>query len=338
MHPSSNPLAKLRTSLLCLLGLFVVGMTGYVVIGGRSVFESFYLAVVILTTVGMKESEPALSTAEQAWTILLMIAGIGTVLYTTGNVVAFVIDGQIRSMFGRRHLMNKLNKLEDHYIVVGFGRMGRSLCATLHYKEIPFVLIERDADRLIEADEAGYLYLRGDGMDEQVLLRAGVDRAAGLATCLSKDSYNVFVTLTARGLNADMSIIARSEDARTEQKLMRAGADRAICPPVIGAGRVINLLLNPQVDELLELDGQWPDIEVTKLSTQRFPRVTGLTLEQVLAGEHEDLSIVAIVNADGTRRFRPDMGTRMQPGDEIVLVGPTGSVSRLVAGLQRAAA
>jgi voltage-gated potassium channel len=249
-------------------------------------------------------------------------------------VVAFFVDGQIRAALGRRQLMSKIDQLKDHYIVVGFGRMGRALCATLHYKDVPFVLIENDDRRILEADELGYLYLRGDGMLEQTLWSAGLTRAAGLAACLPNDASNVFVTLTARGVNEQLAIVARAEAIESESKLRRAGASRVICPPVISAGRVTDMLLNPVAEEMLELDGHWPDLELSKLSLLRFPQAVGRPLSQIYQSIGSQVMIVAIVSADGTRVINPGPKVTLQAGDEIVVMGPHGSLQQTVASMR----
>jgi voltage-gated potassium channel len=265
-----------------------------------------------------------------------MIAGIGTVLYAMGNVVAFFIDGQIRMLVGRRQLMHKISAMSDHFVIVGFGRMGRALCTTLQYKQVPFVLIENSENRLEEADELGIIYVNDDAMQESTLVAAGIDRARGMATCLPHDADNVFVTLTARGLHERIKIIARAEDFKTEAKLRRAGADRVICPPLIGATRITDLLLNPAVEELLELDGHWPDLELSKLAIQRFPRASGKTLDELSLSDQQDLMVIAVVGADGQQRFNPGAPTRLDPGDELVVVARAGRLAHIIRCLERA--
>ncbi len=319
---------QLRISLLALVVLFAGGTAGYMAIGGRSLFEALYITVVILTTVGLKEGGEQLSNAELAWSMMLMLIGIGAVLYTTSIVVAFVIDGNMQALLGRRQQMNRINSLKDHFIVIGFGRMGQALCQTLNYREVPFVLIDTREERLHEAEELGYLCFHGDAMQEMTLLTVGVDRAKGLATCLPDDARNVFVTLTARSLNDGLTIIARAEEVETERKMMRAGASRVICPPLIGASRVTDLLLNPAVEEMLELDGHWPDLELSKLSIQRFPGAVGKTIGDLKLGD--DVIVAAVASADGTRRINPTPDTQLVEGDEIVVVGASGCINQTV--------
>lgn len=321
---------NLRTSAGLLALTLLMGTLGFIACG-RDVWHAAYQTVVVLTTVGMEGPE---SESERVWSMFLMVAGVGVVLYATGNVVAFFVDGQIRAVFGRRQLMHTIDKLKGHYIIVGFGRMGRALCTTLQYKDVPFVLVESDEKRIQDADEMGYLYVRGDGMLEQSLIAAGIDRATGLATCLPNDASNVFVTLTARGVNERMTIIARAEAIETELKLKRAGATRVICPPVLGAGRVTDMLLNPVAEEMLELDGHWPDLELSKLSMHHFPTAIDRPLRDIFEKVGMEVMVAAIVSVDGTRVFNPEPDVTLRAGDEIVVVGPHGSLEQTVGSLR----
>ena len=321
-------LKNLWLSAALLLGLVIVGAAGLVVLGGRSVFEAFYLTVVILTTVGMEGPN---NDAERAWGLFLMIAGVGTVIYATGQVVSFVIEGQLTQMIGRHKLNEQIRKLDGHQIVVGFGRMGMALCSTLAYHQRPFVLIENDPDRLATAEELGYLTVPGNATDDQTLTHAGIDRAKGLAACLPRDADNVFVVLSARGLKPTLHVTARCEDIATDAKLRRAGADRVICPAVIGAQRASDHLLNPEIEEKIDLDGAWPDLEIAMVRLNQFP--AGMCHD--VAGLHtalgENTSVIALISADGSRTLRPEGTLPVGPNDQVVLAGHTGLSDRLMA-------
>lgn len=327
----SASLKNLWLSALLLVGLIVVGAAGLIVLGDRGVFEAFYLTVVILTTVGMEGPD---SDIERAWGLFLMIAGVGTVIYATGQVVSFLIEGQLREMIGRHKVNEQIRKLDGHQIVVGFGRMGQALCATLAYHDRAFVLIENCKERLAVAEELGYLTVSGDATEDLTLVHAGIDHASGLASCLPRDADNVFVALTARGLGPELHITARCEDAATDPKLRRAGADRVICPAVIGAQRASDHLLNPQVDEMIELDGEWPDLEVAMIKLDRFPDTALTTVSDLHEALGERTSIVALIRADGSRTLRPSEGMPVNATDQLIIVGNSGSTGRVVRKLE----
>lgn len=326
---------QLWVSLLILMGLTLVGTFGLMLTGEDDFFHSLYLSVIILTTVGM---EAPASDSQRVWSLILMVGGVGTVVYATGHMVSFVVEGNLRQLIGRRKVTGCINKLNGHFIVVGFGRMGQALCATLAYRAQSFVLIESESRAIRDAEELGYLCIEGNAKHDSILLEAGVDRAQGLVTCLSDDADNVLIALSARGLMPGLTITARCDEAQTEPKLRRAGADRVICPAVIGAARASDQLLNPMVDDMLELDGHWPDLELSRISLSRFPGYTERTLGDVRQMIGDRVLIAALVRRDGTRILHPGDNEIVQGDDQIVLLGGTGSVGRLVEVLRTAVA
>ncbi|MEZ6194069.1 MAG: NAD-binding protein, partial [Phycisphaerales bacterium] len=170
---------------MILVGLTAVGTLGMMLTGDRSVFDALYLTVVILTTVGM---DRPITEADRVWAIVLMIVGIGAVLYATGQMVSFVIEGQFKQIIGRRKVTERIRKLNGHFLIAGFGRMGHALCNTLAFRERAFVLIESDPRKVREAEELGYLCIEGDATHDAILLEAGIERASGLVTCLPHDA------------------------------------------------------------------------------------------------------------------------------------------------------
>ncbi len=331
----SGSIRQLLLSVLLLVGLTFLGALGLMVTGDDGFFRSLYLTVIILTTVGM---EAPTSDGQRVWALLLMVGGVGVVIFATGQMVSFVVEGHLKQLIGRRKVTDRIHKLNGHFIVVGFGRMGQALCATLAYREQAFVLIELDERRLRNAEELGYLCIEGNAMQDAILGEAGVDRAQGLVTCLSDDADNVLITLTARGMKPELNITARCDEAGTEPKLRRAGADRVICPAVIGAARASDQLLNPQVDDMLELDGLWPDLELSRISLSRFPGFTSRSLGEVQAIIGDRVIIAALVRSDGTRIIHPKADEVVQADDQIVFIGDTGCVSRMVDVLSMSAA
>ena len=318
---SSDPLSRIWLSIALLIALVAIGAAGLVLLSDRTIFEAVYLTIVILTTVGM---EGPANDAERAWSLFLMIAGVGTVIYATGQVVSFLIEGQVRDILGRHKMKQKINQLRDHTVVVGFGRMGRALCATLEVERRPFVLIENDPRRVEQAEALGYLVIVADAKQEQTLMEAGIERAGALATCLPDDADNVFVTLSASGLHPGLHIVARAEDGATTVKLHRAGAARVVCPPQLSAVRVSDMLQHPKVDDMIELDGIWPDLEIAQLSAGRFPGLTGNRLSDLIEVLGAQTSIVAMTLASGERLLRPPLDTLVQENDHLIVIGPRG--------------
>jgi len=319
-------------SLGILVALLLVGAAGFYLFDERgSVFQSVYLTALILTTVGMKQDGVDLNHAQQIWALGVMLVGISAALYAAGNVFAFIIDGELRRFFGSQQLQKKIDRLKDHYIICGFGRMGRALCGRLESKGAPFVLIENNPDHIEEANDMGYLCLQGDAMSEQVLKSSRIDRAKGLASCLKSDADNVFVTLTARGVNRNLLIITCAQEIDTEPKLRKAGADRVICPSVLTANRITHMLLQPDIDELLELTMVGPDMEISKVAIDHLPGAVGRSLRELSLPSETGVMVVAIVRAAGQRRFNPTPDEKLEEGDEMIVISQTGGVDTMMA-------
>ncbi len=323
---------QLRVCVVILVGLLVVGAWGFYFLGdGRTPFESIYLAAVILTTVGMKDSGPPLSGAEQGWALILMLTGILAVLYAGSVLVAFLVEGDLRNVLGKRQLKTKIGRLRGHFIVCGFGRMGRMLCESLHGRGAGFVLVEAEEERAEEAEGLGYLVVAGDAQAEQTLTDAGVEGASGLAACLPTDAANVFVTLTARGMNQKMTIISRAERAESDAKLHRAGADRVICLPVIGATRATQMLMRSGVDELLEavVSGE-TDLTISKVHLDQVPGAVGRSLRELALPSQVGVMVVAVVPGTGAHIFNPPPDRELEAADELIVIGPTSGVDRMI--------
>jgi voltage-gated potassium channel len=262
---------SIRVSVWILAGLIVVGTAGFLVLGhGRhTVFESLWMTLQILTTVGDTGLER--TAADKGWSMVLMFFGVLAVFYLGVNLVAFVVDGELRQLIGRRQLQSQIKKMKDHFIVCGFGRMGRALCEALERKGAAFVLVDNSPDAIVEADSRGYKYLTGDAMSDEVLKMARIDTARGLATCLPEDADNVFVTLTARDLAPALTVVARANWDSGEERLRRAGANHVLNPSMLAANRAMTKFMLPAVDDLIEIVVHGPDLEVSKVTLDSPP-------------------------------------------------------------------
>ena len=225
---------------------------GYVA-AGWSVDDAFYMVVITVFSVGYGEVEPITTWPVRVLTILLIVAGYGAVIYTVGGFIQLVVDGELNRALGARRMSKDIDRLSGHTIICGYGRMGTTLARELRDAGHPFVAIDTMGGVSAFVDgEDDYLVIHGDATEEDVLERAGIRRAGMLAAVLSDDAVNVFVTLTARAMNPDLTIIARGEDRRTESKLRSCGADTVVMTTTIGAAKISQLILRPTADELLD--------------------------------------------------------------------------------------
>jgi voltage-gated potassium channel len=200
-------LRRVQGALLALVIITVVGVLGYMVFEGWSFTDALYMTVITLTTVGYREVR-LLDTSGQLWTMFLLITGVGTLFYTAVSSVELVVEGTIRGYFGRRRRMERaINRLSGHYILCGYGRVGRQVAAEFALDGVPFVVIEQDRETVEECVEKGYLVLLGEASDDDVLEEAGLRRARGLVAAVDSDADNVFVVLSARKLNPELHIV-----------------------------------------------------------------------------------------------------------------------------------
>ena len=225
---------QLARSLLALAAVSALSVAGYVLIEGWSFLDAVYMTIVTFTTVGYEEVHH-LSSTGRVFTMFVMVAGVGAMLYILTSVVHMVVAQQaLRHLVRRRRMRTRMAKLSGHFIVCGFGRVGRAVALTLHEESASLIVIDKDADVVTEARGHGLLCLHGDPTRDEDLLTARVEEALGLVAATGNDSDNVYISLTARGLNPSLRIIARASRADAEDKLRRAGADEVVSPHVIG--------------------------------------------------------------------------------------------------------
>ncbi|MBU1713923.1 MAG: potassium channel family protein, partial [Proteobacteria bacterium] len=240
-------------SLLLTLFISIVGTTGYMMIEGWDLLDSMYMTIITLTTVGYGEVH-SVSRAGRIFTILLVFFGVGFCLYVAGAMVQFMVEGRIRAILGRRRLDKKIGRLKNHHIVCGYGRIGRVLCKNLYgKKEFDLVVLESKEDLIPIMEEDGVLYLRGDAIDEENLIKAGIKTAKGLVAVLATDAENVFLVLTARQLNPNLYITARASRNETKSKFLAAGANNVVSPYDIGAISMAQRILKPTITSFLDL-------------------------------------------------------------------------------------
>jgi voltage-gated potassium channel len=308
-------------SLVLIVVVIVGGTGGYAFIEHWSFFEALYMTVTTITTVGFGEVHP-LSNAGRAFTLVLIVFGVSTILYTFNNTARIVIEGEIQEIFGRRKLEKKIKELKDHYIVCGYGRMGTVICKELKEKGARFIVIERQpADG--EVIESDILFVKGDATKDEVLKEAGIERAKGLISVLPTDAENLYVVLSARVLNPDMNIVARAGEEGSEQKLLRAGADRVVSPYHIGGLRIAHTVLKPSVVDFIEFATRSGniDLQMEEIYVREGASIAGSTLDECGIGRELGIIIVAIKRSGGDMKFNPTFRTTIKQGDVLIALG-----------------
>ncbi len=322
---------RIVVSSLLLLLLILTGTVGYMTIEGSSFFDSLYMTVITITTVGYGEVVP-LHQAGRIFTMALLLVGVGFVLYLFGEITNVVVEGGLRRILGRNNMEKKVAGLKDHYIVCGFGRIGKVICKALHDNHLPFVIIEHDAQEVQQINELGFLALEGNASSDETLLKVGIKQAKGLIAVVSSDADNVYIVLSARGLNPKLYIMARSSGAEgTETKLLRAGADKVISPYYIGAVRMAQMIMRPTVVDFLDLTVHGGELGL-RLEELRVSEHSAFSHKTLLASnirKKHDLIVVAIKREHGEMLFNPTPTTELLPGDILVVLGEYKSIKAL---------
>ncbi len=234
---------------LFLIFTVLLGIVGYMIIEGWDINDALYMTVITITTTGFEEVHP-LSTIGQLFTVFLIFMSFGTILYIGGTGVQYIIESKF---LRRRRMIKQLEKMKEHYIVCGFGRMGSHICEKLNDANVPFVVVENNPNNFTKLESLGYLYDKGDAASDDTLHRVGVKKAKGLVVVLSTDPENVFATLSARVLNPSLFIVARAIDEDTESKLIKAGANRVVKPYELGGSRMAEIVLRPGVLDFIDV-------------------------------------------------------------------------------------
>jgi voltage-gated potassium channel len=330
----SSPLRNLLAGMVFMLVVSAIA-TGAYVHAGWSVGDAVYMVVLTVYTVGYDEVNPINTPELRAITIALVITGCTGMIFLTGSLVQLITASQFQQLFGTRRMQKDIDGLTGHVIICGFGRIGLMLARELRAGKCDFVVLERGEGRLSACRDLGYLSLQGDATDEDVLKLAGVARARALATVLPDDAANVFITLSARGLNRDLTIIARGEAPTTEKKLMQAGADRVVLPTRIGAERMAELLLYQDVAKLLagakagDLDRLGRDLrrlglEIEVVAAEQGGRCVGATIAELETLAAGAFLIVALDRQHGETILQPQGNVVVQAGDGVAIVGRPG--------------
>ena len=309
-------LRRIRRALIALLAVTSIGTAGYILLG-FTVLEAVYQTVTTVATVGFREVRPLTPTG-QVFTILLILVGVGTVLYNLGVVLEAVTEGHLRTYLERRSMDRHIAELSGHVIVCGFGRVGRSAAEFLRTTGLTVVVVEQDAARLAAADP-DLLHLRGDVTDDAVLRAAGIDRARALIVALDTDADTVYATLSARAIRPDLVIIARARTTASKTKLVLAGATRAINPQRIGGRRMAAFALQPEVAEFLDVVMHDEDLDFRILEVHVDPasELVGRSLGELALRERTGALLLAVRRGAG-QPFEP------RPPDELQV--PGGSV------------
>lgn len=328
--PNTNIVRRrLIVAVIAIFVVLLIGTLGFHVLEGWPLLESFYVATQTVTTVGYGDITPA-THAGRLFSATFMLLGVATVLYgLTLLAQALIQSGVIEALSSRRKI-REMEKLKDHFIVCGAGRVGRRVIRTLKKESQPFVVIELDEKRLSEFSNEHFHILIGDATSEENLLEAGVNRARGLASCLPDDADNVYVVLTARGLNPDLHIVARAVEEQAEPKLIRAGASRVVAPTIIGSQSMARALTKPAISDFMEsIVAESLDLVFEEITVGAHSGLAGKSLRETNIISKLNIIVVAIRRRTGEMDFSPGGDARINEGDLLIVIGKADSAKQL---------
>ncbi|GBC59729.1 potassium transporter TrkA [Desulfonema ishimotonii] len=321
---------RLHISLFILFGIIAFGTLGYFYVEKMPLFDALYMTIITISTVGFSEIHP-LSPRGRLVTMLVISASISIGAYSIGVIVRMFIEGELKKSFERRKMEKQIAGLKNHFIICGYGRIGRIICQELREDNIGFVVIEEDAAAIQQLEKEKYLCLQMDATTEEALLRAGIMSARGLVTAVRSDANNVFITLTAKGLRPDVFVLSRTSDVKNEDKLRRAGANRVVSPYFIGGRRMAQVLKRPTVVDFIDIATMGNKLGLVMDEAEIGPgsRLVGKDLIQSQLRKDFGVIIVAIKRPSGRMIYNPVSTQVLESGDVLVLLGKRGDIRRM---------
>ena len=330
LPPQHTAFRQLKRALAFLVLLGVIGIIGFHLIEGWNWFDSIYMVVTTFATVGYMEIHP-LSPMGRAFNLGLMIFGVGTVFFAIGALTQTLLEFELDQVFGRRKMDREIEKLSEHYIICGAGRVGRSAASEFSRNRVPFVVVESDP-AIHEKPENNWLTLIGDATQEMTLRNAGVTRATGLVAATTTDATNIYIVLTARGLNPKLRIIARASEEAAEKHLRTAGADLVVSPYQFAGHRIAQSFLRPNVVDFLDIAvsrEQHEEMVIEEMLVDERSCLAGSTVGTSLIHRDLGIMVLAIKRSGGQSRFNPTANEPIRAGDNLIVMGEAAQMPKL---------
>lgn len=314
-------LVQLAKTILPLFIIVLFGVFGYRAIEGWNLFDSLYMTVISLTTVGFGETHP-LSSGGKLFTMLLIVTGVGSFAYIIRNISLQFLQPFFGSTIRERKMEKMLKKIKDHYIVCGYGRIGRDVSQSLLRQNVPIVVVDRSPHEELQPNNGNLLNVVGDASHEDTLIKAGIKSAKGLVSAVTSEAENVFITMTARDLNPGLFIISRFEENATKKKLLRAGANKVVNPYQIGSEKISHIILKPTISKILDFAhqrGQFA-LNIDELEIKANNPLRGQTVRECRIRDEHNIIIIAIEKSDGQIITNPGPDYTFEQDDRVVMI------------------
>ncbi len=327
-----TPVGRVGKAALFVVAVMVVGAAGFVFIEGASWSDAWYMVILTVSTVGYEEYVP-LSGMGRLWTSGLIILGVGGALYTAGAALELAIE-QVTDRGRRSRILREIERLDEHHIVCGYGRVGEAVVEDLVQAGTGVVVIEADLDKAESAREAGAMIVEGDATLNTYLEQAGIERAKSVVACVHTDSDNLVITLSAKALNPSVTVIARANEAESVEKLTLAGADRVVAPQRVGGHRMAVMAMQSGLADVVELvlrGSRHLELRLERIPIESGAPLDGQTLRSASIREASGATIIGIEDLSQRVSLNPDPDHPFEVGDILVALGTVDQVDRLVA-------
>lgn len=312
-----------------------MGTAGFILIDNYSPFDAFYMALITITTVGYAELHP-LSPAGRVFNSLLILCGVTTAFFAIGVLTQAVVEMELGEVISKRRAKRMIEKLKDHYVVCGYGRVGRGAATELRAAGAPFLIVDRDPEKADRALRAGMLAIAGDCTRDETLKEAGVERAKGLVAALETDADNLYLVLSAKAMNPAVHVAARASEEESEEKLRRVGAEVVFTPYSITGHRLAMALLRPGVFEFMQATTRdmGLDVSIEELKVAEASGIVSKSLRELQIRRELGVIVLAIRKADGQMLFNPPAEAELKGGDTLIAMGEAENLKRLAEVLQ----
>jgi voltage-gated potassium channel len=307
-----------------------IGTIGFVAIDHYPPFDAFYMTLTTMTTVGYQEVHP-LSQAGRVFNSFLIAFGVTTIFIAIGAMTQTIIEWEFGGLLNQRRNKKMIDRLKDHYIICGYGRVGRGAAAELAHAKAPFVVVDAQPERAEMAMMAGQLAVAADATRDETLRQVGIERARGLVAALATDADNLFVLLSAKGLNPKVHVAARAAEEGTEEKMRRAGADAVFAPYAITGHRLAQSMLRPHVVQFLDFTTTdlGKDIAIEQVPVDPGSELVSRTIREMQVGPELGVIVMAIRKGDGQMVFNPPADTALRGGDYLIAMGRQANLDKL---------
>jgi voltage-gated potassium channel len=317
-----NPFKRIIPSALILTMITVFGTSGYMILEGWTLLDSVYMVVITLFTIGFQEAH-TLSDAGRIFTIFIIVGGVGTAVYAAGLIVEIIVEGHLAEYNRRKKMKKRISELKDHFIICGFGRVGRQVAEEFDQAGVDYVVVDRSDEVALYLEKQNIPYVIGDIINDTNLKQAGIIRARGMIANSDSDVANVFVTLSAKALNPELFVIARSGSKASDNKLKIAGADVIISPYLISGRKIAEVAIRPNTSEFLDIlmSGHESRFSLREIPVSENSNMAGVKLSETGIRNKTGVMIVAVRKEDGTFNLQPDAGTILEKNEILVVIG-----------------